>query len=108
MEMARLSPEAIDLVAERFRTLGEPTRLHLLNELRQGERSVGDLVEALGATQANVSNHLQLLHAAGMVGRRREGTTIYYRVADPSVFRLCELVCGRLEDTLERKRKALR
>jgi ArsR family transcriptional regulator len=108
MEMARLSPEAIDLVAERFRTLGEPTRLHLLNELRHGERSVGDLVEALGATQANVSKHLQLLHAAGMVGRRREGTTIYYRVADPSVFRLCELVCGRLEDTLERKRKALR
>ena len=108
MEMARLSPEAIDLVAERFRTLGEPTRLHLLNELRHGERSVGDLVEALGATQANVSKHLQLLHAAGMVSRRREGTTIYYRVSDPSVFRLCELVCGRLEDTLERKRKALR
>ena len=108
MEMARLSPEAIDLVAERFRTLGEPTRLHLLNELRHGERSVGDLVEALGATQANVSKHLQLLHAAGMVSRRREGTTIYYRVSDSSVFRLCELVCGRLEDTLERKRKALR
>jgi ArsR family transcriptional regulator len=108
MEMARLSPEAIDLVAERFRTLGEPTRLHLLNELRHGERSVGDLVEALGATQANVSKHLQLLHAAGMVDRRREGTTIYYRVSDSSVFRLCELVCGRLEDALERKRKALR
>ncbi|HEX9894588.1 MAG TPA: metalloregulator ArsR/SmtB family transcription factor [Gemmatimonadales bacterium] len=106
--MARLSPEAIDLVAERFRTLGEPTRLRLLNALRQGERSVGELVDAIGATQANGSKHLQLLHAAGFVTRRREGTTVLYHLADPTVFQLCDLVCGRLDQTLEQKRKALR
>ena len=104
----RLTPDAIDLVAERFRTLGEPTRLRLLNALRTGERSVGDLVADLGTSQANVSKHLQLLHAAGFVARRREGTTVYYQLADPTVFKLCDLVCGRLEDHLDRRRRALR
>lgn len=104
---SRLSPDAIELVAERFRTLGEPTRLRLLDALRKGERSVGELVEVLGTGQANVSKHLQLLNAAGFVGRRREGTTVYYHLADPSVFKLCDLVCGRLEDHLDRRRRAL-
>jgi DNA-binding transcriptional ArsR family regulator len=103
----RLSPDALELVAERFRTLGEPTRLRLLDALRKGERSVGTLVEVLGTGQANVSKHLQLLHAAGFVGRRREGTTVYYHLADPTVFKLCDLVCGRLEDHLDRRRRAL-
>lgn len=104
----RMTPEAIEQVAERFRVLGEPMRLRLLHALRRGERSVGDLVQRTGATQANVSRHLALLHGAGLVGRRREGTTVYYTLADPSIFQLCDLVCGRLEATLERKRKALR
>jgi DNA-binding transcriptional ArsR family regulator len=106
--MPKLSPEAIDLVAERFRVLGEPTRLRLLNALRQGDRSVTELVAAIGTTQANVSKHLQVLYAAGFVSRRREGTTVVYQLADPSVFQLCELVCGRLDATLEKRRKALR
>ena len=103
----RLPKEAIEQVAERFRVLGEPTRLRLLEAMRNGERSVGDLVEAMDAGQANVSRHLRLLHDAGLVGRRREGTTVYYHLADPSVFQLCDLVCGRLEVTHERRRKAL-
>ncbi len=105
--MPRLSHAAIELVAERFRTLGEPTRLRILDALRQRERSVTELVTQLRATQANVSKHLQLLHAAGFVGRRREGTTIYYHVADPGVFELCDLVCGRVSETLDRTRKAI-
>lgn len=105
--MSGLSPDAIDLVAERFRTLGEPMRLRLLDTLRQGERSVGELVERMGAGQANVSKHLQILHAAGFVSRRREGTTVLYDLADPTVFQLCDLVCGRLGAALETKRKAL-
>jgi ArsR family transcriptional regulator len=106
--MPRLSPGAIDLVAERFRVLGEPTRLRLLHALRQGERTVTELVEEIGTTQANVSKHLQVLHSAGFVQRRREGTAVVYALADPTVFQLCDLVCGRLDATLEKQRKALR
>ncbi len=105
----QLTPATIDLVAERFRTLGEPTRLILLDQLRRGqERSVNQLVDATGAGQANVSKHLQILLAAGFVSRRKEGTTVYYQLADPSVFQLCDLVCGRAEVVIEQKRRALR
>jgi DNA-binding transcriptional ArsR family regulator len=103
-----MTAEAVELVAERFRVLGEPMRLRLLDALRSGPRSVGELVERTRASQANVSKHLALLHGAGLVSRRREGTTVYYTLADPSIFQLCDLVCGRLEATLDRKRKALR
>ena len=105
----QLTAATIDLVAERFRTLGEPTRLILLDQLRRGqERSVNELVDATGAGQANVSKHLQILLAAGFVSRRKEGTTVYYQLADPSVFQLCDLVCGRAEVVIEQKRRALR
>lgn len=105
----QLTAATIDLVAERFRTLGEPTRLILLDQLRRGqERSVNQLVDATGAGQANVSKHLQILLAAGFVSRRKEGTTVYYQLADPSVFQLCDLVCGRAEVVIEQKRRALR
>jgi ArsR family transcriptional regulator len=105
----QLTAATIDLVAERFRTLGEPTRLILLDQLRRGqERSVNQLVDATGAGQANVSKHLQILLAAGFVSRRKDGTTVYYRLADPTVFQLCDLVCGRAEVVIEQKRRALR
>lgn len=105
--MTRLTREALEQVADRFRVLGEPTRLRLLDAMRNGARSVGDLVEATDAGQANVSKHLRLLHDAGLVGRRREGTTVFYHLADPSVLQLCDLVCGRLAATHDRRRKAL-
>ncbi|MEK6686932.1 MAG: metalloregulator ArsR/SmtB family transcription factor [Gemmatimonadota bacterium] len=105
----QLTAATIDLVAERFRTLGEPTRLILLDQLRRGqERSVNELVDATGAGQANVSKHLQILLAAGFVSRRKDGTTVYYQLADPTVFQLCDLVCGRAEVVIEQKRRALR
>jgi DNA-binding transcriptional ArsR family regulator len=105
--MPRISREALEQVAERFRVLGEPTRLRLLEAMRHGAQSVGDLVEATDAGQANVSKHLRLLRDAGLVGRRRKGTTVFYHLADPSVLQLCDLVCGRLVATHDRRRNAL-
>ena len=84
----------IELVAQRFRVLGEPMRIKLLDRLREGDATVGELQEALGASQQNVSKHLGVLHAAGMVSRTKDGSHIRYSISDPSVFELCEQVCG--------------
>lgn len=96
----RYSDEALDLIAQRFKVLSEPTRLRILNALRDGEKTVTELVEETGAGQANISKHLGLLHRYGMVERRKEGLNVYYRIADPVIFRLCDLVCGSLEAQL--------
>jgi len=84
----------VDLVAQRFRVLGEPMRIKLLDHLREGAASVGELQEALGASQQNLSKHLGILHAAGMVSRTKQGTRTIYAISDPGVFELCEQVCG--------------
>jgi ArsR family transcriptional regulator len=99
---------ALELVAARFRMLAEPMRLRLLNELRDGEKTVTTLVEATGAGQANVSKHLSLLADAGMVGRRKEGLNVYYFIVDESLFELCDLVCGRLQKELAEKARHFR
>lgn len=98
-----LSPAALELVAARFRMLAEPMRLRLLNELRAGERTVTQLVDATGAGQANVSKHLGQLAGAGMVDRRKAGLNVYYFIADPALFKLCDLMCERLQDELAEK-----
>jgi DNA-binding transcriptional ArsR family regulator len=91
-------PDAlVELVAQRFRVIGEPMRIRLLDGLREREQSVGELVEALDASQQNVSKHLGVLHQAGIVRRRKEGNRVLYAIADPSVFALCETVCGGLQ-----------
>ena len=84
----------LDLVARRFRTLGEPYRLRILQQLEVGEKSVGELVAVLDGNQPNVSKHLQILSDAGLIGRRREGTSIFYAISDPMVLKLCALVCS--------------
>jgi DNA-binding transcriptional ArsR family regulator len=89
-----LPPQAVDLVAARFRTLGEPVRIRILQELLGGERNVTDLVAAVGSTQPNVSKHLRILQEAGLIARRQEGNSAFYSVSDPSVFDLCEAVCS--------------
>jgi DNA-binding transcriptional ArsR family regulator len=89
--------ELVELIARRFRVLGEPLRIKLLDRLRDGEASVNELTGALGASQQNVSKHLTVLAEAGIVGRRKEGTHVYYRIVDEGVFALCEQVCGSLE-----------
>jgi DNA-binding transcriptional ArsR family regulator len=87
----------VELIARRFRVVGEPMRIRLLDSLRDGEATVHDLGEALGASQQNVSKHLQVLLEAGIVGRRKEGNRAYYSIADDTVFELCEQVCGSVE-----------
>ena len=94
---------ALELVAARFKMLAEPMRLRLLNEMRGGEKTVTELVEATGAGQANVSKHLGLLADAGMVSRRKEGLNVNYFINDESLFELCDLVCGRIQKELAEK-----
>jgi DNA-binding transcriptional ArsR family regulator len=103
-----MSPELRELVAARFRALGEPARLQILHVLRRGEVSVNDLVEQTGLGQANVSKHLQILHSLGFVARRKEGLFVYYRLADRSVFRLCDMMCGRIESRMRGVERTLR
>jgi ArsR family transcriptional regulator, arsenate/arsenite/antimonite-responsive transcriptional repressor len=97
---ATLVPQSqLAQAARRFRLIGEPTRLELLNLLHaRGELNVQALVEASGQSQANVSKHLRLLLEEGLVGRRRDGPFSYYRIADPTLAALCMLVCGQLND----------
>lgn len=90
------TPAVVGLVSERFKALAEPARLLLLKALQPGERTVNELVELTGFGQANVSKHLQLLHAHGFVTRRKEGLHVYYALADETVFTLCDIVCGRI------------
>ena len=96
MTLKLLPDEALELVATRFRVLGEPVRLKLLQLVCEGEMSVTELVEASGAGQANVSKHLGILLEAGLVARRKEGLNVFYRIADESVIELCEIVCRSL------------
>ena len=92
-----MGPELLELVAARFKVLGEPARLQILNALRSGEMTVTELIDATGLGQANVSKHLQLLHAHGFVARRKEGLFAYYELADRDVLKLCDVMCGRLD-----------
>jgi DNA-binding transcriptional ArsR family regulator len=89
-----------ELIARRFRVLGEPMRIKLLDQLRKGEANVNELSEALTASQQNVSKHLAVLSEAGILGRRKEGTYVYYRIVDEGVFALCDQVCGSVEQRL--------
>jgi DNA-binding transcriptional ArsR family regulator len=91
----------IELVAKRFRVLGEPMRIKLLDRLGEGDATVGELREALGASQQNVSKHLGILHSAGIVERTKVGNQARYAISDPGVFELCEHVCGDMRRQLE-------
>jgi DNA-binding transcriptional ArsR family regulator len=95
------------LVAGRFRALAEPARLAILQALQDSERTVTELVEATGLTQANVSRHLQQLLASGFVNRRRDGLYAYYALADADVLALCDIMCSRVEVDVDRHRKAI-
>lgn len=90
----------VELIARRFRVMGEPMRIKLLDRLREGEASVQELTDATGASQQNVSKHLGVLLEAGIVGRRKRGNLAYYRIVDDSVFELCESVCGSVQRQL--------
>jgi DNA-binding transcriptional ArsR family regulator len=92
--------ELAELVARRFQLLAEPMRIRLLDRLRDGEATVGELADAFDTSQQNVSKHLAALAEAGMLGRRRDGNRVHYRIVDESVFALCEHVCDALQRQL--------
>lgn len=95
-----LPEDLAELIARRFRALGDPVRVRILDVLREGELSVTVLAQRLGAGQQNVSKHLGVLVDSGMLARRKDGTHVYYGIADEGVFALCEQVCGSLQAQL--------
>ncbi|MDP2005995.1 MAG: metalloregulator ArsR/SmtB family transcription factor [Rubrivivax sp.] len=104
--MQGLPDEALTQVATYFQALAEPTRLRILNMLREREHSVGELAQRCGFSSANVSRHLSLLTQHGLVQRESRGNSAYYTIADPSVYALCDLVCGNLARQFERQVQA--
>jgi DNA-binding transcriptional ArsR family regulator len=100
-----MSEELMLLVAERFKALSDPARLRLLTALREGKRTVGELVDETGLGQANVSKHLARLHQLGFVTRQRDGLHIQYGLADRDVLKLCDLMCGRIEAEAQTRRR---
>jgi DNA-binding transcriptional ArsR family regulator len=92
----QLPPAALEQVASYFRTLSEPTRLRILNLLGTGELSVGEIAQQVDSSVANVSRHLAQMAQRGLVTRESRGNSVYYRVGDPTVQALCELVCGSI------------
>ena len=102
LAMHDLPEEALAQVAAYFQVLSEPTRLKILNLLREGERNVGEIAELTGYTAANISRHLTMLTKQGFVARESRGTSAYYRIADKSVYALCDLVCDNIARQFER------
>jgi DNA-binding transcriptional ArsR family regulator len=96
--------ELLARIADRLKALADPTRLEILHALERGERTVSEILAAVGGSQANVSKHLARMRHAGIVAPRREGTSVYYRVVDPAAFAICRTVC----DVLERRAVAER
>jgi len=105
--MEELDP-VFQIVAGYFAVLAEPTRLKIMHALCLGEKTVGQIVAETGATQTNVSRHLGLMHRHHMVARRKDGTQVYYSVADPAMIALCREICGRIVRTVEERRPARR
>ncbi len=89
----------LERIAQRFKVLGEPIRLEILNQLMvHDELNVMRLVELTGQRQANISKHLTLMAREGILERRKDGLNVYYRIADPTIQGICMLVCGRLKE----------
>lgn len=102
-----LGTKTLEMVAERFRVLGDPFRLRLLSLISDREMAVGEIVESTGVPQATVSKQLHILLRAGLVERRKQGLFVHYRLADPTVLRLCDVVCGSLAAQLKQELEAL-
>jgi len=97
---ASIPDELVELIARRFRLVSEPMRIRVLTRLRDGEATVHQLAEALGASEQNISTHLMLSADAGVLARRKQGNRVYYRIAEPEVLELREQACGSVEQHL--------
>jgi len=97
----------LELIAQCFRALGEPMRLQLLMALQEGERTVGELVAEHRTSQANISKHLQVLVGVGLLRRRKQGLNVFYAIGDPSIFSMCDMVCGSLKRHLDAQSRGL-
>lgn len=107
MNAKDLTDDALGLIAARFKLMGEASRLKIIIALEDGEQSVGEIVLATGLTQANASRHLAALTAGGILGRRRDGLNVRYAIIDPTVFEICETVCGSLQKGLGGRAESL-
>ncbi len=98
VDEAARTDEVFERAAELFRVLSAPTRLKIISALCSGEKNVGALLSQIATTQPNMSQHLNTLYKAGVLGRRREGVQIYYRITDERVLILCKAVCAQLAE----------
>lgn len=108
--MAMPSPlpdDLAELIARQFRLLSEPMRLRIIDRLRGGEYSVGELADELGTSQQNISKHLQTLYSAGAVERRKQGNSVYYAINDPELTAMCDQVCSSVERRFDRMAEML-
>jgi DNA-binding transcriptional ArsR family regulator len=105
--MSQLSTAALTQIADYFKALSELSRLQVLCALKSGSKNVSEVMNMTGLGQANVSKHLKILTQAGMVKRQPQGVSVYYEIADPLIFDLCELVCQGLEARLEEQSQQL-
>ncbi|MDG2990661.1 metalloregulator ArsR/SmtB family transcription factor [Candidatus Synechococcus calcipolaris G9] len=105
--MLRLSNAALRHIADYFKVLSEPSRLQVLCVLKDGSKNVTEIMAATGLGQANVSKHLKILAQAALVKRHPQGVTVYYEIADPIIFELCELACRSLEYRLRQQSQYL-
>jgi DNA-binding transcriptional ArsR family regulator len=90
------SDEVFDAAAEVFRVMAAPMRLKIISSLCNGEKNVSQLLAEIATTQPNLSQHLNTLHKAGVVGRRRDGVQIYYRIINDRVVTLCRAICTQI------------
>ena len=99
------SDRVFELAAELFSLLATPTRLRIVCELREGEKSVGELLDRLDVSQPNISQHLGTLYRAGVLGRRRAGAQVYYRLGSEHAQLLCDAVCAERRLAIERQER---
>lgn len=104
----KATDDLLERIAERLKAMADPTRLKILHTLEEGERNVGEILEQVGSSQANISKHLAVLRKAGLVAARRDGMNVLYRVADNTVFNICRVVCDSLDRFLAAEREMLR
>lgn len=102
-----LSDRARELVAARFRALGEPMRLKILERLFRSPASVGEILDAVGGTQANISKHLSVLRSGRLVAGHKAGNRIVYSISDPAIERLCAIVCDAVTRDADAEAKAV-